>query len=62
MIGHPPLREAIGANALGTVAATDQAFTFGGDFGVLLALLRILDAYTSTDMACALFLCCERPS
>ena len=44
VIGDAALRKIIGADALGTIAGADQRFTLCGLFGVLFALLLILDA------------------
>ena len=38
------LRKIIGADALGTIAGADQRLALGGLFGMLFALLFILDA------------------
>jgi hypothetical protein len=57
-----PCGKVVGADALGAVAAADQALARRGDLGVLLALLHVLDARGQHRQACALFLCCERPS
>src|SRR5467141_3824630 len=44
VVGDPSLREIISADALGTVARTDQGFARGGFFRLLLAPLLVLDA------------------
>src|SRR5467141_2702363 len=44
VVGDPSLRKIISADALGTVARTDQGFARGGFLGLLLAPLLVLDA------------------
>ncbi len=44
MVGDAPLREVVGADAFGAVAAADQRFAFGRDLAVRCLLLFVLDA------------------
>src|SRR5688572_2006292 len=44
MVGHPPLREIVGADALGAVAAADQGLARGRRLRLLVANLLVLDA------------------
>src|SRR5262249_12032985 len=43
VVGHSPLREIVGADALGTVAGADLAAAFGGAGGVLLLPLEAVE-------------------
>src|SRR6266853_4970203 len=44
VVGDPPLRKIVGADALGTVTRADQGFARGGFLRLLLAPLLVLDA------------------
>ena len=44
VVGEPPLREVVGADAVAAVAGADQAFALGGVFGGALAAVFFLDA------------------
>src|SRR5512145_1079044 len=41
VVGDPTLRKIVGADALGTVAAADQALALGGGLGILFAHLGV---------------------
>ena len=44
MVGDAALREVVGADAFGAVAAADQAFAFRSNFCVVFAFLRVTNA------------------
>ena len=43
VIGHAVLREVIGAHSVAPVARTDLALALGGDGGILLGALRLIE-------------------
>ena len=63
VVGDAALREVVGADALGAVAAADQAIcACAASLACCSRTCASMMRAASTDMACALFLCCERSS